>query len=101
MFLFLLDKDHPKAAYQKKAKSKGRTQAKLTPSKELAEIIGKERVGRGESIKKLWEYIKKHNLQNPDNKREIIPDDQLEKVFGSSQPVSMFQLAGILTKHLS
>ncbi|MGZ3807950.1 MAG: SWIB/MDM2 domain-containing protein, partial [Bacteriovorax sp.] len=49
---------------------------------------------------KIWEYIKKHNLQNPKNKRNILADDKLQKLFGKKE-VTMFELAGIVGKHLS
>ena len=50
--------------------------------------------------KKIWEYIKSHNLQDPSNKRLIVPDEKLEKVFGNSEPLDMFKLAGVLSKHI-
>ncbi len=70
---------------------------KLSP--ELKSIIGSDEMSRPETTKKLWEYIKKNDLQDPSNKRLIRPDDALAKVFGSSEPVDMFKLAGILNKH--
>ena len=48
----------------------------------------------------MWVYIKKHNLQNPKNKRNILADAKLEKVFGKKE-VTMFELAGLIGKHLS
>ena len=72
----------------------------LTPSTELASVIGTSALPRTEVVKKLWAYIKKHNLQNPKNKRNILADDKLSKVFGKKE-VTMFELAGILGKHLS
>ena len=48
----------------------------------------------------MWEYIKKHNCQDKKNKRLIIPDAKLAKVFGSKEPVDMLKLAGLLTPHL-
>jgi len=56
-------------------------------------------MSRTEVTKKLWDYIKLHNLQDPKNKRSIRPDDSLAKVFGSNEAVDMFKLAGILNKH--
>jgi DNA topoisomerase-3 len=72
----------------------------LTPSAELAAVIGSEPLARTEVIKKLWDYIKAHGLQDAANKRAINADDKLEKVFGKPQ-VTMFELAGIVGKHLS
>lgn len=71
----------------------------LTPSAALADVIGAAAAARTEVVKKIWAYIKKHNLQNPKNKRNILADDKLQKVFGKKE-VSMFELAGIIGKHL-
>lgn len=72
----------------------------LTPSAELAAVIGTTPMARTEVVKELWVYIKKHDLQNPANKRNILADAKLEKVFGKKE-VTMFELAGIVGKHLS
>ena len=99
--------NHPKTAYQKKEKSGkkggggGRTRGKLTPSPELAVVIGSEPVSRGEATKKIWEYIKANHLQDENDKRQIVPDSKLTKLFGSKQSVSMFKIASILAKNLS
>jgi chromatin remodeling complex protein RSC6 len=71
----------------------------LTPSAELAAIVGKKALPRTEIISKMWVYIKEHNLQDPDNKRMINADDKLAKVFGKPQ-VSMFEMAGLIGKHV-
>jgi DNA topoisomerase-1 len=71
----------------------------MTLSPELKAVVGDEKLSRGEVTKKLWDYIKKHKLQDPKNKRRIIPDSKLAKVFGSKAAVDMMQLAGILNKH--
>ncbi len=96
--------DHARTAYVKKGKSGGGggggLRGKLQPSKDLAVVIGNEKVTRGEAIKKMWAYIKEENLQDPSDKRRIIPDDKLTPLFGSSEPLSMFQLSGVLAKHL-
>ena len=73
----------------------------LTPSAELAAVIGSEAVPRTEVTKKIWEYIKKHNLQDAKNKRNINADDLLKPVFGGKKQVTMFEMAGLLSKHLS
>jgi upstream activation factor subunit UAF30 len=76
--------------------------APLQPSAALSEVIGKKSpLPRTEVVKLLWKYIKKHDLQDPNNKRNIIPDDKLAKVFGSKRAVSMFKMAGLIGKHLS
>ena len=74
--------------------------AGLTPSDALAAVIGTEQVARPQVIKKLWDYIKAQNLQDPANKRAINADAKLLQVFGKPQ-VTMFELAGIVGKHLS
>jgi chromatin remodeling complex protein RSC6 len=92
-----------KAAAPKKAKTARKPNAAfmkaLTPSAELAAVIGATAVARTEVVKKLWAYIRKNNLQNPKNKRNILADDKLKKVFGKNE-VSMFELASLIGKHL-
>ncbi|CAM3408993.1 DNA topoisomerase III [Polaromonas hydrogenivorans] len=87
--------DKPKAV--RKAAAPG---AGLKPSDALAAVIGTESVARPQVIKKLWDYIKDQNLQDPANKRAINADAKLLPVFGKPQ-VTMFELAGIVGKHLS
>ncbi|MCT4641650.1 MAG: SWIB/MDM2 domain-containing protein [Bacteriovoracaceae bacterium] len=72
----------------------------LTPSKDLAQIVGSKPLPRTEVVKKLWVYIKKHNLQNPKNKRNIIADAKLKPVFGGKKEVSMFEMTKLVSKHL-
>lgn len=72
----------------------------LTPSPTLAAVIGAEAIPRTEVTKKIWEYIKKHNLQDPANKRNINADAKLRPLFGKDQ-VSMFEMTKILSGHLS
>jgi upstream activation factor subunit UAF30 len=71
----------------------------LTPSKELAAIVGAEPLPRTDVVSKVWDYIKKHKLQNPSNKREILADDKLHAVFGKKS-VTMFEMNKYLAKHL-
>jgi chromatin remodeling complex protein RSC6 len=75
-------------------------QKPLTPSAELAAVVGSGQLSRGETVSKIWEYIKKNNLQNPANKREIVADDKLKKVFGGKDKVSMFEMNKHLAGHL-
>jgi chromatin remodeling complex protein RSC6 len=72
----------------------------LQPSKELAAVVGAEPLPRGEVVSKVWEYIKKHELQNPENRREILADDNLEAVFGKKK-VTMFEMNKYLSQHLT
>lgn len=70
-------------------------------SQELAAIVGKGPMARTEVTKKLWDYIKKNKLQDPNNKRNIVPDEKLSKVFGSSQAIDMFKMTSKVSKHLN
>lgn len=72
----------------------------LMPSAELADVIGATPVARTEAVKLMWDYIKSNNLQNPANKRNILADTKLKKVFGKDE-VTMFELTGLLGKHLN
>jgi chromatin remodeling complex protein RSC6 len=72
----------------------------LQPSPELAAIVGSAPLPRPEVVSKVWEYIKKHKLQNPQNKREIMADDKLRAVFGGKNKVSMFEMNKHLAQHL-
>jgi upstream activation factor subunit UAF30 len=71
----------------------------LTPSAALAAVVGATPLPRTEVVSKLWVYIKKNNLQDKVNKRNINADDKLKAVFGKSQ-VTMFELASLIGKHL-
>lgn len=72
----------------------------VTISPELAAVIGRGPMPRTEVMKKLWDYIKKHKLQDPKNKRMINPDDNLKKVIGGTQ-INMFKMTSKVSKHLS
>jgi len=96
------------ASAKKEKKTTGATKPKKTRtmplhqlSKELANVVGADQLSRGNCLKNIWEYIRKHDLQDKKNKRIINPDAALSKVFGSKEPVDMFKIAGLLTKHLS
>ena len=75
-------------------------QQPLQPSKELAAVVGSGPLPRGEVVSKVWEYIKKQDLQNPENRREILADDKLEAVFGKKK-VTMFEMNKYLAQHLT
>ncbi len=89
-----------KPAPVKKAAAKPAPGRGLQPSTALAAVIGAEPLARTEAIKKLWDYIKAHNLQDSADKRRINADAKLAPLFGQPQ-VSMFELAGIISKQLS
>jgi upstream activation factor subunit UAF30 len=71
----------------------------LQPSEELAAVVGSGPLPRGQVVSKMWEYIRSHNLQNPENRREILADDKLRRVFGKDK-VTMFEMNKHLTGHL-
>jgi chromatin remodeling complex protein RSC6 len=71
----------------------------VTPSTELAAITGPDPLPRSQVVSKVWDHIRKNNLQNPQNKREIIADDKLRKVFGTDR-CSMFEMNKHLSRHL-
>lgn len=73
----------------------------LNLSPELTAVVGKGPMPRSEVVKALWVYIKKHNLQDPKNKRNINADENLKKVFGGKATASMFEMAKLISKHLS
>jgi len=72
----------------------------LRPSPALAAIVGSEPLPRTEVTKRLWVYIKAHNLQNPANKRNVLCDASLKAVMGKDE-VTMFEMTGLVGKHLS
>lgn len=95
-------KKEVKKAVKKKTVVKSKAQdfmRKLTPSKELAVIVGDSPLARTHAVTKIWDHVKKHNLQNPKNKRNIMCDEALQKVFKKKE-VSMFEMAGMIGKHL-
>ena len=75
-------------------------QKALRPSEELAAVVGAPApLPRGEVVSKVWDYIKARNLQNPEDRREILADDMLRKVFGKDK-VTMFEMNKHLARHL-
>ena len=71
----------------------------LTPSAELAAVVGSKPLPRSEVVKKMWVYIKKNGLQDKVNRRNINSDEKLKAVFGKNQ-VTMFEMNKLLAKHL-
>jgi upstream activation factor subunit UAF30 len=95
-----------KKAAQKKTPGKAAGSGKanalqqpLKPSEELAAVVGEGPLARGEVVSKVWEYIRSNNLQNPEDRREILADDKLRKVFGKDK-VTMFEMNKHLAQHL-
>jgi chromatin remodeling complex protein RSC6 len=75
-------------------------QRPVTPSADLAAITGSDPLPRSQVVSKVWDHIRKNNLQNPENKREIVADDKLKKIFGKDR-CSMFEMNKHLSRHLS
>jgi len=73
----------------------------MTLSPELEAVVGKGPMTRGEVVKKIWEYIKANNLQNPQNKRNILADAKLKPLFGGKGEVTMFEMTKLVSAHLS
>ena len=98
-------KSAPKKATKKAAGKKSARKpnaafmAPLTPSPALAEVIGNKGMPRTEIVKKIWEHIKKNNLQDKNNRRMINADGKLRPIFGKDQ-ISMFELAKVVNKHV-
>ncbi len=72
----------------------------LNLSAELEAVVGKGPLPRTEVVKKLWEYIKKNNLQNPANKRNILADDKMKAIFGGKGEVTMFEMTKLVSAHM-
>jgi upstream activation factor subunit UAF30 len=83
------------------AKSNSAFMKPMNISPELAVVVGKGPMPRSEVVKKLWVYIKGKDLQDPKNKRNIVADEALKKVFGGKGTVSMFEMTKLVSKHLS
>ncbi len=116
--------DHPRTPYIKKKKErastskKGIAKTKATKPKpnasnkkkkiaasfrvsdELYPIVGDKELPRADILKKVWDYIRSENLQDKNNKRLICPDQKLAKIFGSTEPIDMFKMTGLLSKHI-
>jgi chromatin remodeling complex protein RSC6 len=72
----------------------------MTPDSLLADVVGSKAMPRTQVTKKLWEYIKRHRLQDSKNRRMINADDKLKKVFGGKKQVSMFEMTKLVSKHM-
>ena len=73
----------------------------MQPSAALAKIVGEKPLPRTEVVKKLWAYVKKHNLQDKKEKRNINADEALREVFGGKKTVTMFEMTALVNKNLS
>lgn len=72
----------------------------LQPDAALAAVVGDKPLPRTEVVKKLWVYIKKNNLQDPKNRRNINADEKLKPVFGGKKTVNMFEMTKLISAHL-
>ena len=90
------------ATAKKSSSGKGKgLAAEVQPSPDLSAVIGSKPMPRSEVTKKVWDYIKAHGLQDQTNKRMINADDNLRKIFGGKNQVSMFEMTALVNKHLS
>ncbi len=97
-----------KAVAKKKAAPKKKTARKpnpafmkpMQPDSALGAVVGEKAIPRTEITKKLWAYIKRNNLQNPANMREIMADDKLKPLFGGKVKVNMFEMTKLVSKHM-
>jgi DNA topoisomerase-1 len=95
-------KANPRTKATKKTTTKtksGLTQLTYSLSEELQTIVGAKKLTRPQVVKKIWEYIKKHKLQDVRNRRLIVPDAKLSEVLGK-KPIDMLKMAGALSKHI-
>jgi len=72
----------------------------LYPDDALAAVVGKEPLPRTEVTKKIWDYIREHNLQDPNDKRTIRADAKLRPIFNGKDSVSMFEMTKLVNGHL-
>ena len=84
-------KRKPNAAFMKE----------MTPSAALAEVVGTKPLPRTAVVSKIWDYIKKNNLQDAKNKRQINADDKLKAIFGGKKSVTMFEMTALVNKNLT
>lgn len=83
------------------AKKQSKFMQPMRLSDDLAAVVGRGPMPRTEVTKKLWAYIKTKRCQDPKNKRDIIADDKLLKIFDGKKKVNMFEMTRLVNKHLS
>lgn len=89
-----------KAAKKKPAKPRGGIAVEVTPSAQLAAVVGAAALTRADLTKKVWAYIKRNGLQDTKNRRNINADDKLKAVFGGKSVVNMFEMTKLVNKHV-
>ncbi len=93
------DRERDEMAKTAKRKPSAAFMKPMKPSAQLAEIVGDKPLPRTEVTKKVWAHIKRHKLQNPKNKREILADEKLQPIFGAKK-LNMFEMTKAVNKHL-
>ncbi|MEX0979819.1 MAG: SWIB/MDM2 domain-containing protein [Gemmatimonadota bacterium] len=84
-----------------KAKGQGGIAQPVQPDDQLARVVGSDQLTRAELTKKVWDYIKKNDLQDPEDRRMINADDKLKPIFGGKTQVSMFEMTKLVNQHVS
>lgn len=95
-----INQNHQRRTPMTKEKKPSAFMKPVQVSEALGEIVGPGQMARTEVTKRVWDYIKKHKLQDETNKRTINPDAKLAKVLGSNQPIDMFKMTSKISKHL-
>jgi upstream activation factor subunit UAF30 len=90
----------PKTAKKTARKPNAAFMKPMQPDELLAEIVGDKAIPRTEVTKKVWAYIKRHDLQDPKARRNINADAKLLKIFGGKKQVNMFEMTKLVNKHL-
>lgn len=80
--------------------NRGAVAGLVRPTPELAHIVGSKPLSRGVAMQKLWDYIRQHNLQDPENRRMIRADDNLRPIFDGNEKLSMFEMTAYVSRHL-
>jgi upstream activation factor subunit UAF30 len=82
------------------SKARGGIAKPVQPDQQLAEVVGSDAMPRTELTKRVWDYIKKHNLQDSENRRMINADAKLKPIFGGKSQVSMFEMTKLVNQHV-
>ena len=85
----------------KKAAPRGGISQTVQPDAELAQIVGSTPITRADLTKKVWEYIKQHDLQDAKNRRAINADAKLKPIFGGKDQVTMFEMTKLVNQHVN
>lgn len=83
------------------AKARGGLAQKVQPDSMLAKVVGSQPMTRSEITKKVWDYVKKNNLQDSQNRRMINADDTMRPIFNGQSQVSMFEMTKLVNQHVS